>query len=155
MQTGRSGARRGGTDGRRACPARPDPASLAPPWAPAAAAVAILVTGVLGGLVWHSTQLPGPDAWGLYLLGAHTERQFRLATELAAGLRALTVGGIVATALIAWMALRRWNAVALAVLLAPAATLAVEKLLKPLVARQAESSPLFQYRRARWPLRPR
>jgi hypothetical protein len=50
----------------------------------------------------------------------------------------------VATALIAWMALRRWNVVALAVL-APAATLAVDKLLKPLVARQAEASPVFQY----------
>jgi membrane-associated phospholipid phosphatase len=144
MQARRSVVGRDGTGGRPAGPVLPDPGSLAPPWAPAGAAVAVLITGILGGLVWHSTRLPGPDAWGLHLLGAHTERQFRLATELTTGLRALTVGGIVATALIAWMALRRYNAVALAVL-APAATLAVEKLLKPLVARQAEASPVFQY----------
>jgi len=144
MQARRSVVGRDGTGGRPAGPVRPDPGSLAPSWAPAGAAVAVLVTGILGGLVWHSTRLAGPDAWGLHLLGAHTERQFRLATELVTGLRALTVGGIVATALIAWMALRRWNVVALAVL-APAATLAVEKLLKPLVARQAEASPVFQY----------
>lgn len=99
---------------------------------------------VLSGLVWHSTRLPGLDAWVLHLLGARGEWQFRLATEAASGLRALTVGGIVATALVAWMALRRWNAVALA-LLAPAATLAAEKLLKVLVARRALASTVFLY----------
>ena len=51
-----------------------------------------MVTAVLSGLVWHSRRLPGLDAWMLRLLGAHSgERQFRLATELATGLRALTV----------------------------------------------------------------
>ena len=124
---------------------RPTPRLLAPPWAPAAAALAFLVTAVLSGLVWHSTRLPGLDAWVLHLLGAHSgDRQFRLATGVASGLRALVVGGIVATALVAWMALRRWSAVALAVL-APAATLAAEKLLKPLVARRAPGSTVFLY----------
>jgi membrane-associated phospholipid phosphatase len=135
---------RDGAGGRRAAPAPPGPGSLAPPWAPVAAALAILATVVLSGLVWHSTRLSGLDAWVLHLLGAHSEQQFRLATEVATGLRALTVGGIVVTAVVAWMALRRWNAVALAVL-APATTLAVEKLLKPVVARRAPGSLVFHY----------
>jgi membrane-associated phospholipid phosphatase len=138
-------AGRDGTGGRRATPPPPGPRPLAPPWTLAAAAVAILVTVVVTGLVWHSTRLPGLDAWVLDLLGAHSgDRQFRLATRVATGLRALTVGGIVATALVSWFALRRWNAVAL-VVLAPAATLALDKLLKPLVARRAPASTVFHY----------
>jgi undecaprenyl-diphosphatase len=136
---------RDGNGGRRAAPAPPGPSPLAPSWTPAATAVAILVTVVVTGFVWHSTRLPGLDAWVLHLLGAHDgERQFRLATEVATGLRALTLGGIMATALVAWTALRRWNAVALAIL-APTATLAVDKLLKPLVARRAPASTSFHY----------
>jgi membrane-associated phospholipid phosphatase len=107
--------------------------------------LAVLATVALSGLVWHSTRLPGPDAWALRLLGAHyDEPQFRVATDLAAALRALTFGGIVATAVVAWMALGRWNAAALA-LLAPAATLVAEKLLKLLVARRAPASTVFHY----------
>jgi membrane-associated phospholipid phosphatase len=136
---------RDGTGGRRAAPAPPGPISLAPPWTPAATAVAILVTVVVTGLVWHSTRLPGLDAWVLHLLGAHSgERRFRLAMGVATALRALTIGGIAATALVSWMALRRWNAVALAVL-APTAALAADKLLKPLVARRAPGSTVFHY----------
>jgi membrane-associated phospholipid phosphatase len=41
-------------------------------------------------------------------------------------------------------ALRRWHAVALAVM-APAATFVVDRLLKPLVARKAPGSPVFHY----------
>jgi membrane-associated phospholipid phosphatase len=134
-----------GTGGRRAAPAPPGSSSLAPPWTPAATAVAILVTVIVTGLVWHSTRLPGLDAWVQHLLGAHTgERQFRLATGVATALRALTLSGIVATALVSWIALRRWNAAALAVL-APAVTLAADKLLKPLVARRASGSTVFHY----------
>jgi membrane-associated phospholipid phosphatase len=145
MHARRSMVGRDGAGDRRAAPAPPVPASLAPPWAPVAVAFASLVTAVLGGLVWHSTRLPGPDAWVLHLLGAHSgELQFRLATDLATGLRALTVGGTVATALLAWMALPRWSAVALAVM-APATTLAIDKLLKPLVARRAPASTVFHY----------
>ena len=129
---------------RRAAPAPPGRALLAPPWAPAAAVLAFLTTAVLSGLLWHSTRLPGLDAWVLNLLGARGEWQFRLATEAATGLRALTVSGIVATVLVAWIALRRWNAVALA-LLAPTVTLAAEKLLKVLVARRAPDSAAFLY----------
>jgi hypothetical protein len=73
---------------------------------------------------------------------------------VATGLRALTLGGIVATALVSWMALRRWDAVALAVL-APAVTLAVDKLLKPLVARRAPASTVFHYMSGHVAVRPR
>jgi hypothetical protein len=89
-------------------PHHPHPNSLAPPWAPVGAAFAVLVTAVLSALVWHSTRLSSPDAWVFHLLGAHDgELQLRLATDLATGLRALIVGGVEATALVAWMALRR------------------------------------------------
>jgi membrane-associated phospholipid phosphatase len=134
-----------GTGGCAAAPGPPAPGSLAPPWAPVTAALAILFTAVLSGRVWHSTGLPGVDAWTLDLLGAQSdERQFRLATEVASGLRALTVTGILATALVAWRALRWWSAVALA-LLAPATTLAIERLLKLLVARRAAGTPVVHY----------
>lgn len=144
MHARRSMVGRDGAGGRRAAHAPLVPASLAPPWAAVGAAVASLFTVVLSGLVWHSTQRAGLDAWVLRLLRAHSEWQFRLATELATGLRVVTAGGIVATALVAWLALRQWNAVALAVM-APAATLAVDKLMKPLVARRAPTSIFFHY----------
>jgi membrane-associated phospholipid phosphatase len=81
----------------------------------------------------------------LHLLGAHRgEWRFGVATGLATALRALTVGGILVTAFVAWKALRWWNAVALAVL-ALAATLAVDNLLKALVARRAPASTVFHY----------
>jgi membrane-associated phospholipid phosphatase len=136
---------RDGSGGRRAALAPPGASSLAPSWAPAAAAAAILVTAVLTALVWHSTRLPGLDAWMEHLLAAHSgEREFRFATEVATGLRAFTIGGVVAVALVSWMTLRRWNAVAMAVM-APTATLAVEKLMKPLVVRRAPASTVFHY----------
>jgi membrane-associated phospholipid phosphatase len=122
----------------------PGQASLAPPWAPAATVLAVLATALIAGLVWHSHQLPGLDAWIEDRLGARTDRQFQLAGEVANGLRGLTVLGVLATAAAAWVVLRRWNAVALA-LLAPAGTLAAELLLKPLVARRAPGSTTFHY----------
>ena len=129
---------------RRPRPAPPHHASLAPRWAPAAAVLGVLVTGLIAALVWHSRQLPGLDAWVEDRLGARTDLQFRLAGEVASGLRGITVLGVVAAAAGAWAVLRRWNGVALA-LLAPAATLAAELLLKPLVARRAPESTTFHY----------
>jgi membrane-associated phospholipid phosphatase len=118
---------------------------LAPLWARGAAALAILVTAVLSALVWHSTRLPGLDAWVAHVLVVHSsEREFRLATAVAAWLRVLTIGGVVAVAFVSWMTLRRWNAVALAVM-APSTTLALEKMMKPLVARRAPASIVFHY----------
>ena len=109
----------------------------------AAVAFAVLVTVVLSGLVWHSRGCP---AWtrGLHLLGAHAVTGSSAghgAGHRAAGPRGRRDRG---PALVSWIALRRWNAVALAVL-APAATLAVDKLLKPLVARRAPASTVFHY----------
>jgi membrane-associated phospholipid phosphatase len=63
---------------------------------------------------------------------------------VAAWLRVLTIGGVVAVAFVSWMTLRRWNAVALAVM-APATTLALEKMMKPLVARRAPASIVLHY----------
>jgi hypothetical protein len=82
---------------RRAVPAPSDPALLVPPSAPASAVVALLVTAVLGRLVWHSTEIPALDAWVLREFGAHSGGQFRLATDMAAGLRAFTICGTAAT----------------------------------------------------------
>jgi membrane-associated phospholipid phosphatase len=129
---------------RRPVPIPPDRDLLAPRWAPAVALLGVLVTALIAGLVWHSRQLPVLDAWVEDRLGARTDQQFRLAGEVASGLRGLTVLGVVAAAAGAWYVLRRWNGVALA-LLAPAGTLAAELLLKPLVARRAPESTTFHY----------
>ena len=117
---------------RRAVPAPNDRRLLAPPWAPAATVLAVLVMAALARLAWHSRQLPGVDAWVKDRLGADSDHQMQLATALAAGLRSVTVLGIVAVAALAWVFLRQRNAVIL-VLLAPTVTLAAERLLKPLV----------------------
>jgi hypothetical protein len=125
-------------------PPSPNPASLAPSWAPIAAVLATLVAATLSALVWHSNQRPIVDAWVLHAMGAHDDtEEFRLATEVATCLRAVTVGGVLASS-VAWTVLRRWNAAVLA-LLAPTITFAMDKLLKPLVARRAPASTVFHY----------
>jgi undecaprenyl-diphosphatase len=106
---------------------------------------ALAVAALLGRLAWHSQRVPPLDAWVLRELGAQDDGQFRLATEMTAGLRQLTVWATMATAILAWVALRRWPGVLLS-LMAPAVTLAVvELLLKPLVARQVPGSTSFNY----------
>jgi membrane-associated phospholipid phosphatase len=117
---------------------------LAPPWAPGATVAALAVVALLGRLGWHSRRLLGVDAWAAEVLSVHTYQQWRLATGLAGGLRALAVVGAVAVAALAWIALRRWSAVTLA-LVAPVATLGAEKLLKPLVAHRVPDSTAFRY----------
>jgi membrane-associated phospholipid phosphatase len=129
---------------RRAVPAPNDRRLLAPPWAPAAAVLAALVTVALARLAWHSRQLPGVDAWVKDRLGADSARELRLATEVAGGLRSVTIVGIVAVAALAWGLLRQRNAVIL-VLLAPTVTLVAERLLKPLVGRRAPESTVFHF----------
>jgi membrane-associated phospholipid phosphatase len=122
-----------------------DGTPLAPPGAPMAMLSALAVAVLLGRLAWHSQGVPPLDAWVLRELGAHDDGQLRLATEMTARLRQLTVWATVAIAILAWAALRRWQGVLLS-LVAPAITLAVvEKLLKPLVARQVPGSPSFNY----------
>jgi undecaprenyl-diphosphatase len=129
---------------RRAVPAPTERRLLAPPWAPAAAVLAVLITAALSRLAWHSRRLPGLDAWAKDQLGANSDHEMQLANELAAGLRSVTVLGIVAVAALAWIVLRQRNAV-IFVLLAPTVTLAAERLLKPLVGRRAPESTVFHF----------
>jgi membrane-associated phospholipid phosphatase len=117
---------------------------LAPPWAAVATTVAVLITGIIGALVWRSERLGSIDAWALRQLGAHSYREFQLASGVAASLRPVVIFGTMAIAVLAWLALRRWNGVILS-LAAPAVTFAVEKLLKQLVARQSPGASIFLY----------
>ena len=131
----------GGHQGR---PAADGSARLAPPWAAVAATVAVLITGIIGALVWRSERLGSIDAWALRELGAHSHREFQLASGVAASLRPVAICGTMAIAALAWMALRQWNGVILS-LAAPAVTFAVEKLVKQLVARRSPSASVFLY----------
>jgi membrane-associated phospholipid phosphatase len=118
---------------------------LAPSWAPLAAAAAALVTGLIGALVWHSTRLGWLDAWALRAFRADSYLEFRLASTTSAGVRLLAPAAASALAMFAWLALRRRDAVLLA-LAAPALALGVEKLVKHVVARQqAPGSSVLLY----------
>jgi len=117
---------------------------LAPPWAPVTMMVAVLITGGVGALVWRSERLGSIDAWALRELGAHSHREFQLASGVAASLRPVVLFGTMAIAGLAWVVLRRWNGVILS-LAAPAVTFAVEKLLKQLVARRSPGASMFLY----------
>jgi membrane-associated phospholipid phosphatase len=118
--------------------------SLAPSWALAATVVAVMVTGLIGALVWHSTRLGWVDAWALRVLRAETFFGFRLAAAISSSLRLLALAAPPAIALFAWFGPRRKDAVILS-LGAPAVTLAVERLLKLLVARRSPESGVFMY----------
>jgi membrane-associated phospholipid phosphatase len=117
---------------------------LAPSWAPIATVVAVMVTASIGALVWHSTRLGRLDAWALRALGAETYFGFQLATAISSSLRVLALGAAPTIGAFAWFALRRSDAVVLS-LGAPAVTLAVERLLKQLVARRSPGSGVFLY----------
>jgi membrane-associated phospholipid phosphatase len=117
---------------------------LAPGWAPLAAAAAALVTALIGALVWHSTRLSWLDAWALRALRADSYLEFRLASATSASVRLLAPAAVSATAAFAWLALRRRDAVILA-LTAPALTFGVEKLVKQVVGRQAPGSGVLVY----------
>jgi membrane-associated phospholipid phosphatase len=120
------------------------PPRLAPPWAAVAITVAVLITGSVGALVWRSERLGSIDAWALREFGAHSYREFQLASGIAASLRPVALVGTAAIAGLAWVALRRWNGVILS-LAAPAVTFVVEKLLKQLVARRSPGVSVFLY----------
>ena len=131
---------RAGGDGQAAARS----ARLAPSWAPIVTVVAVLVTASIGALVWHSTGLGRLDAWALRALRAETYLGFRLATAISSSLRVLALGASPAIAAFAWFALRRRDAVVLA-LAAPAVTFVAERLLKQVVARQSPGSGVFLY----------
>jgi membrane-associated phospholipid phosphatase len=136
----RSAEGRAGRDGD----ASAGSASLAPSWAPTATVIAVMVTGVIGALVWHSTHLGWVDAWALRALRAETCSGFRVASAISSSLRLLAIAAPPAIAAFAWFGSRRKDAVVLS-LGAPAVTLAMERLLKLLVARRSPESGVFMY----------
>jgi membrane-associated phospholipid phosphatase len=117
---------------------------LAPPWATTVAAAAALVNGTISGLVWHSNRLPAVDAWAVRELEARDLLEFRAARAFSFSLASVAIGGTLAVAVLALVVLRWRNAVILAVA-APLLALAVETLLKHLVARRAPGSTQFHY----------
>jgi membrane-associated phospholipid phosphatase len=126
----------------RAASLRPD--RLAPPWAPTVTAAAVLVISLVGVSVWHSRRLGMVDAWALRELGAHSYRDFQLASAISAGVRPLAIVASLAIVAFAWRSLPRRDGIVLA-LASPAVALAAEKLLKPVVARQPPESDVFLY----------
>jgi hypothetical protein len=61
------------TEGPGVSPPRRDHAWLTPSWASSATIASVLVTAVIAGLVWHSRQLGGLDAWVEGELGAQSD----------------------------------------------------------------------------------
>ena len=103
-----------------------------------------MVTVFIGALVWHSTRLGWVDAWALQALRAETYSGFRVASAISFSLRLLAIAAPPAIAAFAWFGSRRKDAVVLS-LGAPAVTLAMERLLKLLVARRSPESGVFMY----------
>jgi membrane-associated phospholipid phosphatase len=119
--------------------------SLAPPWAPAVATIAIVVTGVIGALVWNPQRPGRVDAWAVRALTVSPHNfLYRFASRLDDTMRTLGVlAGSLAIALLAWVLLRRRDAVVASLVVAPA-TVVVEMLLK-LTARRSLGLESFGY----------
>jgi membrane-associated phospholipid phosphatase len=103
-----------------------------------------MVTGLIGALVWHSTQLGWVDAWAVRAFRAETHFGFQVASAVSSGLRLLALAAPPTIAAFAWFGSRRKDAVFLS-LGAPAVTLAMERLLKLLVARPSPESGVLMY----------
>jgi membrane-associated phospholipid phosphatase len=119
--------------------------SLAPPWAPPVAGVALVLTGVVGALGWRQRRPAGVDAWAIDLLTVSPQSfPYRFASRLDDTVRTLAVlAASLAIALVAWVLLRRWEAVVAACVVAPA-TVTVEMLIK-LSARRSLGLESFGY----------
>jgi membrane-associated phospholipid phosphatase len=128
-------------EGRAA--ARSCASSLAPPQAPVIAIIAIAVTAV-GALAW-SPQRTGVDAWAAHALTVSEHSlPYRFASRLDDTMRVLGVlTGSLAIALVAWVLLRRRDAVVASLVVAPA-TVAAEQLLK-LAGRRSLRLANFSY----------
>jgi membrane-associated phospholipid phosphatase len=119
--------------------------SLAPPPAPVVAAIAVVVTAVVGALVWSPRRPAGVDAWAVHALTV-SEHSFpyRFASRLDDTMRVLGVlAGSLAIALVAWLLLRRRDAVVASLVVAPV-TVANEQLLK-LAGRRSLGLASFSY----------
>lgn len=130
--------------GSRAARAPYGAVPLAPPWAPLAALGAVVVTGMIAALVWHSNQLYALDAWAARGLVARSYWEVRTASAISTGLGYLAVAAATVIAVFAGVALRWRNAVLL-VLVAPALAFAAEKLLKVTVDRRVVGSTVSHY----------
>jgi len=121
------------------------PGSLAPPWAPKVAVIAALTASLIGAVVWNRGGPGQIDAWGLQVLAAPRHSfPYRLANRVDDTVRTLALlawSMVIAT--VAWVLLRRWEAIVTAVVVAPA-TVAVELLIK-VAARRTLGLEIFGY----------
>jgi membrane-associated phospholipid phosphatase len=120
-------------------------ASLAFPWAPVFALIAVVVTAVIGALVWNPRRPSGVDVWAAQVLTVSDHSfPYRLASRLDDTMRVLPVlAGSLAIASVSWVMLRRRDAVVASLVVAPA-TVAVELLLK-LAGRRSLGLDIFTY----------
>ena len=103
------------------------------------AIVAVIVTAAVGALAWSPRRPGGVDAWAVHALAvARASFPYRFASRVDDTMRVLG-----AIALVAWVLLRRWDAVAAALVVAPAAV-AAEQSLK-LAGRQSLGLNGFTY----------
>jgi membrane-associated phospholipid phosphatase len=121
--------RSGHLEGRTAAVSRAG--SLLPPRARVIAIIAVAVTAVGAALAWSPRRPGGVDAWAHYELAVPPGSfPYRFASRLDDTMRVLGVlAGSLAIALIAWVLLRRRDAVVAALVVAPA-TVAAEQVLK-------------------------
>jgi membrane-associated phospholipid phosphatase len=119
--------------------------SLAPPQAPVVAIIAVVVTAGIGALVWNPRRPGGVDAWAVQALTVSWHSfPYRFASRLDDTMRVLGVlAGSLAIALVAWVLLRRRDAVVASLVVAPA-TVVVEQLLK-LAGRRSLGLESFSY----------
>jgi membrane-associated phospholipid phosphatase len=109
-------------------------------------AIALLVVSSLGALVWHSDQLGWIDAWAMREIPAHSHgyQGFVVASIVSDAVGPLVVMLAAAVVVLAWLRLRRRDAILLS-LLAPPFTLAAKVLLKQLVARRVPGGATLMY----------
>jgi membrane-associated phospholipid phosphatase len=107
------------------------PASLGPSWAPKVAAIAAVAASLIGALVWNRGGHGEIDTWGIHVLTASRHSfPHRFASRVDDTVRTLgVVTWTTVIAVVAWVSLRQWEAIVIAIVVAPA-TVAVELLVK-------------------------
>jgi membrane-associated phospholipid phosphatase len=108
--------------------------ALSPPWALVAGGVASFVVALVAAVVWHTRWPNSADAEIMRWQEAASVRGDGIATTISSAIGPLVVLAVVASAALAWR-VKRWDAVVLALVAAPAA-LVIELLVKQLVDRQ-------------------
>jgi membrane-associated phospholipid phosphatase len=119
---------------------------LAPHWAPAVLAVALLVVAVLGALNWHSDRRGRVDEWAMREIPAHSHgyEGFLVASAISDAVGPLVLGLAATIVLLAWLRPQRRDVLLLAVL-APPITLAAKGLLKEVVASRTAGGASLMY----------